>query len=700
MLPRSRVFRALCSIAFLISVASVFHAQTGTRSPASPFVVEGLGRGTVALDGPWQFHLGDDMAWANPAFDDSSWEQLTADKPWGAQGHPNNGGYGWYRRHILFAGAGGGSAGSATPELALYFPIVQDAYEVYWNGALVGGYGKLPPHPYFYNFSHRGLAAMPFDLGLAQSGVLAVRVWKAPPVTDGTPFQGGFLAPPVLGEAEAMARYKASIDFEWLKDAQFTFALNSLYALAALLALLAWMRDRRQALLFWMTGYCLAYPLLFLGLFAHISLTRDVQLMIFSLAMGIRDISLWFLLLLLLHLDEKPALARWVRRLTWTQLVLTNLDGPTCAVVLSGVPGWFGPAQRLDAILTILYTLLEALPLVLIAYAVVRRRRLDPARWLVAALAFLTEMIAVVYIAAEQGRGYTHSTLPEKIDAPLFTLFGSAINIQTLASTLLLLSIVYAVYRYSAEERRRQAALEQEFRNARELQQVLIPESLPDIPGFSLTSAYKPALEVGGDFFQIIPLENGETLIVLGDVSGKGLKAAMAVSLIVGMVRALANILPDPGKLLTEVNERLFGRLQGGFATAIALRFDAQGNCDLACAGHPAPYLNGSELILPGALPLGISNSASYQETALRLKAGDHLALYTDGLLEARSPSGELYSFERMQTLFATNPTAAQATEAAAQFGQDDDITVLILTRLGIGDEPTAQFTAPILAPA
>jgi serine phosphatase RsbU (regulator of sigma subunit) len=269
---------------------------------------------------------------------------------------------------------------------------------------------------------------------------------------------------------------------------------------------------------------------------------------------------------------------------------------------------------------------------------------------------------------------------------------------QTIADSLLLFSLVYAIYRFSAEGRDRQAALEQDLQNARQLQQVLIPESLPEISGFTLTSAYKPALEVGGDFFQIISLADGSTLIVLGDVSGKGLKAAMAVSLIVGLVRALAPIFSEPGKLLAEVNDRLVGRLHGGFATALALRLDAAGKCALACAGHLPPFLNDRELDLPGALPLGIAAEASYDETALQLNPADCLALYTDGLLEARSVTGELYGFDRLRTLFAADPTADQATEAAVAFGQDDDITVLTLTRLGAGEASTLHHTARLPA--
>jgi len=314
----------------------------------------------------------------------------------------------------------------------------------------------------------------------------------------------------------------------------------------------------------------------------------------------------------------------------------------------------------------------------------------------VAIFAFLDAMVFAVQNVTAQGVRYTHWTIEEKMHTALFTLAGNQFSIITLIRALLFLSIIYAVVRYSITERKRQANLEQEIQNARELQQVLVPETMPSLPGFTLTSAYKPAQEVGGDFFQIIPLEgarsgdgaarSGSTLVVLGDVSGKGLKAAMAVSLIVGVIRTLAESTSSPAEILTGLNRRLSGRLQGGFATAIALRLDRDGSCTLACAGHPAPFLNDRELSFPGALPLGVAPAASFEEVRLQLSALDHLSLYTDGLLEARSQTGELYSFDRLQTLFAAHPTAEQAAQAAVNFGQDDDITVLTLTRVAAGE--------------
>jgi serine phosphatase RsbU (regulator of sigma subunit) len=228
-------------------------------------------------------------------------------------------------------------------------------------------------------------------------------------------------------------------------------------------------------------------------------------------------------------------------------------------------------------------------------------------------------------------------------------------------------------------------AIEQELRSARELQRVLIPETHQSLPGLAVTSAYLPAAEVGGDFFQLVPAEwdrSGSTLVVVGDVSGKGLKAAMSVALIVGAIRTLAEGTSSPADILAGVNRRVCGRLQGGFVTCLVLRLDPDGGCTVANAGHPPPFLNSEEMDTPGALPLGLISAITYDEMRFQLHPRDHMTLYTDGLLEARNHSGELYGFERMYRLLASRPTAGEAARVAVDFGQDDDITVLTLTRL------------------
>jgi len=680
-MPPRRLRQSIWTLLAILASAPAFvlGSQTG-HLPAEPppqasittppLIIDSLGKGTAPLDGPWQFQLGDNPAWSASAFDDSPWEQLTADQPWGAQGHEGYTGFAWYRRRITLTPVPG-----AQPNFSLLIESLDDAYELYWNGQLIGSNGKLPPHAAWY----RNQPPQIYGLGPARTGVLAVRVWKAPLASFDSDVVGGFEAPPVVGSPEAIAARKAAFEYRWLRGIQSLFALSSLYALVALLSLLAWFRDRRQWIFLCMSGFCLA-PMGALvldgAMFLHWPF--NIELALDQPVYAIQDISLWFLLVSLLQLHQNRRLVRVVRIAAVINLAAYAVDG----ILIFWFAQWARPQQIADALLTAVYTLIETLPLVLVGFAVARRKQLDVARWMVAILAFLTEMLSVLQVAVQQGSRFTHWTFGDWFLKPLFTLDGNPIQPYTAASTLLLFSIVYAVYRHAVENSRRQNALEQEFKSARELQQLLIPESLPKIPGFTLTSAYRPALEVGGDFFQIVPLADSSTLVILGDVSGKGLKAAMTVSLIVGAIRALADDHPNPAHLLARLNRSLHGRMQGGFATCTALRLTSEGSCQITSAGHPGPFLNGREVDLPGALPLGLTPEVEYQEAALVLQPGDRLALFTDGLLEARNASGELYGFERLQVLFASRPSAEQATEAAVAFGQDDDITVLTLTRL------------------
>ncbi|MGD0629362.1 MAG: SpoIIE family protein phosphatase [Terracidiphilus sp.] len=673
--------------ATLFAIAAVL-SQAGKASPApapAPTVIDGLGKGLVRLNGPWQFHLGDNPDWAAPAFDDSGWEQLRGDNTWGAQGHAGYTGFAWYRLHLTINPAPG-----AGPNSALLLSGVMDAYELYLNGARVGGDGKLPPHPvWYYN-----QPPQTFGLGRLRSGVIAIRVWKAPLTSDEPDFAGGLNNAPVVGSPGAIANLKDAFDYQWLRSNMANFGLNLLYGLVALLSLIAWLRDRKQWYLFWITAYSL-FPVINLFLY-------DMHLPLSNLALGlgepvgaVQEIALWFLLLWLLQLHHDRYLVRI------TQIIaLSNLAAALCEGLVEGPlwsakwnSGWITKLQAADFILSGIGTIFVVLPLVLVATALIRRRRLDAARWLVSAFACLKALLNLLSSAVAHTQHLTQWTLAELIHKPLFTMNGNGINAGMLSSILLLASIVYAVYRHSVEKRRRQIALEHEFTSAREVQQVLIPETVPTIPGFAVTSAYRPAQEVGGDFFQIIPLENGSTLIVLGDVSGKGLKAAMSVSLIVGLVHALADADSTPGRLLAQLNRRLTGRLQGGFATCVVVRIDLGGEGTIASAGHPGPFLNGREIDLPGALPLGMASDTTYNEFGFYLRVNDHFSLFTDGLLEARSPAGEIFSFDRLKALFATKPTAAEATQAAVAFGQDDDITVVTLTRLEKGRESTSTLT-------
>jgi hypothetical protein len=636
------------------------------QAAQSPQAYAKFDGGLTTLDGKWPFHLGDDTRWAAPGFDDSGWEKLAVDKPWGMQGHANVDGYAWYRFHLALP-----PGGAAPQQLAILLLAVEDCYEVYWNGRLVGTYGALPPHPVWYY----DLVPHTFGLGPAQSGVLAVRVWKSPLASPDPGTQGGFYAPPIVGSPVAIANSLRALDFGWLRRNQFHFALDSLYALVAIFGFLMWLRDRNQWLAFWMGCFAAAKPLglLLVGLRLPIS---EVAAMGWNQPVYVLgDISLWFVLIWLLDLHDDKRILRLARILAFIEAAEGIVDGFDLLGFTTRNPF---PWQVLDGALMPLVMALELFPFYLIGIALFRRRHLDGARWAVALLAFVSQTAFVVAVGLQQFSRFTHWTLGQKIAAPLFTVMDNRVSLRDLSGALLLVALVYAVYRFSVETRRQQNLLEQEMRNARAVQQVLVPEAIPSVPGFGIQSVYKPAGEVGGDFFQILPLRSGGVLTVIGDVSGKGMPAAMTVSLLVGTVRTLVHYTHSPGEILAAMNQRMLGRSQGGFTTCLVLRADADGRVTVANAGHIAPYLGGHELPLESGLPLGLEPGAVYAETAFRLGESQQLTLVTDGVVEARSKSGELFGFDR--TAAISNNSSESIAHAAEDFGQQDDITVLTLT--------------------
>jgi serine phosphatase RsbU (regulator of sigma subunit) len=198
--------------------------------------------------------------------------------------------------------------------------------------------------------------------------------------------------------------------------------------------------------------------------------------------------------------------------------------------------------------------------------------------------------------------------------------------------------------------------------------------------GFRIETAYLPAQEVGGDFYQVLEQSDGTHLIVVGDVSGKGLKAAMTGTLAIGAIRALAADGLGPGELLTRLNRQLAQEPDGGFITCACLRVSQSGRVVIANAGHPAPYRNGAEVAVDAGLPLGIAKDVAYAETEFTLEAGETLTLISDGVVEARNANRELFGFDR--TCGISQESAERIAATVQQFGQEDDITVLTVMRL------------------
>jgi serine phosphatase RsbU (regulator of sigma subunit) len=262
-------------------------------------------------------------------------------------------------------------------------------------------------------------------------------------------------------------------------------------------------------------------------------------------------------------------------------------------------------------------------------------------------------------------------------------LFGVTVTVSDLALLLMVLVVGALTSRRflntQVEQRLAQQAVEQEMEQARELQQrVLIPEPVESAM-FRVETEYHPAQTVGGDFFQTLTRPDGTLLVVVGDVSGKGVSAAMLVAVLVGAIRTRADESFDPASMLAMLNQRLLGRSGGHFATCVAAEISADGKMRIANAGHLPPYLNGRELALEGSLPLGLAGEAEWPTQELVLGAGDRLTFMTDGVVEAtnRTKEGamELFGFERTREI--SGERASAIAERAQRFGQEDDITVI-----------------------
>jgi hypothetical protein len=275
----------------------------------------------------------------------------------------------------------------------------------------------------------------------------------------------------------------------------------------------------------------------------------------------------------------------------------------------------------------------------------------------------------VVGSAINGGNGASYSS-------PLTIQAGPIpINISTIGGYAGILVIVLIVFFRYLRVQRDQEHATNEMAAARGVQELLIPQEKLATPGFEVDSVYSPASEVGGDFFHVQTMGREGILVVIGDVAGHGLKAAMNVSLLMGALRRTTE--RNPARILEALNRVLSGT--DSFTTCQALWFGINGEMVIANAGHLPPYLNSQEITLPGSLPLGVLLENTYEEARFFLHPGDRILLLSDGVVEARHPNGELFGFDRVR-MFSQEP-AAYLAEAAKSFGQQDDITVLTVRR-------------------
>jgi hypothetical protein len=697
----------LLSLAALFAGGVVAAAQTASgpdRTTDSVAHVT-LGQSAVPLYGPWKFTVGDSPIdpktgkplWAEPDFDDSKWETVDltpkdgAFDPtdgfsgyvpgWTAKGHPGYFGYAWYRIRVqvqMRAGAALALAGPAD---------VDDAYQVFDNGELAGHFGDFTgskpevsfTQPKMFPLAQSGMneagtgqdgtrsdGAVAHGIGPAgHTQLLAFRLWMEPDSLINVPDAGGMHSAPVLGEAGAVA---ASYQMRWLEliRAYASFAAPALlFGLLAVVAFSLILFDRSDRVYLWMGALFLLiavfYALIVIGAWTELQSIPINNLLVDCLlappihAVWVMVFWVWFGL-------ERPP---WLPRLTAVLTLLLAIS------YILGEEIFFGLVPHTVAVQFVTVSLvLRLLFFALLLWVVIQGiRRQGVEGWLVLPVVVLRGINA-----------FTIQLSLLHIQMNWFP-FGAQVNLGIIASLLVAVVIALLLLRRLLRSVKRQRLMALDVKQAQEVQQVILPEARLTLPGLAIESEYRPAREVGGDFFQIIPhTTDGSVLIVAGDVSGKGLKAGMLVALLVGAIRTAARFSDDPVVVLGELNQRLMGRGDAQ-ATCLALRIDADGGATLANAGHVAPYLNGEELPMEGALPLGMFEGAESSVMRFALKAGDKLVLMSDGIVEAMDANGKLFGFERVQELLRTATTAAGVAGAAQTFGQEDDISVIAVTR-------------------
>jgi hypothetical protein len=667
MLPHAR-----SGVAALLLALSVLPSARAQAAQGPVFDLEQSRVQMAELKGLLRFHTGDDpdgkLGWASPGFDDSSWKLLRPDQSTADQGYKGYSGMAWYRLQVVLP--------AHHAPLALYVPAIGESFQLFANGRLIGQFGNPPQQERAYQASPSGalytdaalgqVIPLPADIAdVSGSVTIAIRVWT----WSGWAFFAGPPPAVTIGDASLLnnqLQLKQNHWF-WLLSAYNVLLLGNLLAAFAGLGLFLLRRSEREYLWFaalellnaalcaflmfpvfhpvWYQPYEVLHGLLFFLLngiclpMFFVTILREPRGRLFWGAMASA---------LVCSLTVVPFVMGWMSWQTWIPVVyLALIPNTVCLILLLALPARRG---NQDARLLLIPVCLQ--------------------------------------FAAWQGTGLIWLIVGSGRTGPRFLSWASGwsrllgwpfpISVQNIADFLMQISILAILVLRFARTRRDEERHASELEAARAVQQVLVPDNILTIPGFLIQSAYKPAGQVGGDFFQILPVKDGGVLAVIGDVSGKGMPAAMTVSLLVGTLRTLAHYTQSPGEILAAMNQRMLARSHGGFTTCLVLRCDANGKLTIANAGHIAPYVAGKELPVENGLPLGLSADTTYAESSFQLVPGEQLTLLTDGVIEARDKAGALFGFERSAAL-STQPAEAIACAAQA-FGQDDDITALTLS--------------------
>ncbi len=650
-------FALLCVCVLPVSAQSPSTSVTPSVS-TSTTLPAGL-PAVVTLDGAWRFHTGDDPQWANPQFNDSDWPTVTLGESLTTQGIDTYSGFAWYRLRLQpqVVSQLGGITGSVQPALLVTGDSVGQI-AVYLDGVESG--------------HTRGMAdqlaefqSPPLLVPVSGSGPveIAIRTWAGSSVT----IDRGLLTKVELGpRAEIAERLTMGVGREWNEHATSALVLAFMFLCVALLGGALYLAQRNHSEYLWLAILCV---------FAAIGRATHA-------AFGIALISLpvYRVLSNCAGFIFAAVTIEFVFRFTGSQ---ARRAARAVQLALLIVPfAQFVPSETFDGTVSLLAEAAFCILVTVMLFQAWRRGRGDAGVMLLPFFLAASTDLLDSGIQFSAGRRW----LPERFASPSLHLGPIAYTVGNITDVIFLSSLIavilYRFIRVSQDEQRANA----EITAARSVQALLIPTQLPSNKNFMLESAYLPVNGVGGDFFQVLPLKDDSLLIVVGDVSGKGLQAAMNSSTLVGALRN--ELSHDPATVLEHLNHVLIGAVpvQGAvpeldcapcFATCLCARIYPSGDMTVANAGHLSPYRDGRELALPPGLPLGVIAESQYEETTFQLNRGDRLVFISDGVVEATNAHGELFGFERTQQV--SNESARYIAQTALHFGQTDDITVVSL---------------------
>jgi hypothetical protein len=660
-------------------------------TPEVDFDATHLGSPTV-LDKNWRVGVTANPHAADPNFDDSSWslrdaKPSIADVP--DEDHPADAGppelapdqepkgpppghsrpFAWFRIHIKLAPNHGPVA------LLVELPITPNAYPGTGSGSaidiFVNGRHVDPEGPHGKEADHYQAISRIYDLGVPASETSVVLVARTMYVPFGFSAYTSFFSNRTfrIGSPDDLNRLLELWSLHTLFEHLPHLINEILLVILALFLFALYFTQRGHREYLWLAFYELVQaPLGFITLAGSTALLDQLWYAALLVELLMISAYLYFEFIVSFLALRQRWYIKWLR---YSAPILALVGPSLLMVVLAGHNK--GMALGFSMIILVcFFWLIGWMAFVLITLiAATIRRNFEAGLLLVPLLLTLVGVMEPIMTSGMTDWAGKPYRSPLTIQAgPIPIHFAAVADFTGLLAIVLII-----FFRFLRIHRDRERA-SSELAAARSVQELMIPREKADTPGFEVDSVYKPANEVGGDFFHIESTADGGLLVVIGDVAGKGLKAAMNVSMLMGALRRTPE--KHPARALESLNRVLSG--SESFTTCQAAWFGPNGELVIANAGHLPPYLNSQEVSLPGGLPLGVLPEVTYEEVRLYLHPGDRILLMSDGVVEARQSSGELFGFGRVHNL--SNQSAFYIADAAREFGQEDDITVLTVRRL------------------